>query len=94
MALGRRPVEPSLPPSVAGERVVVLGRPGCHLCDEAVPVVAAVTAELGLGYAVLDIDEHPQLLAAYGDEIPVVFVGGRRHSYWKVDAARLRSALT
>ena len=31
-------------------RVLVLTRPGCHLCDQAIDVVAAVCAETGEAY--------------------------------------------
>ncbi|WP_367303750.1 glutaredoxin family protein [Nocardioides panacis] len=30
---------------------------------------------------------------AYGEEIPVTFVDGRQHDFWRVDAERLRAAL-
>ena len=29
----------------------------------------------------------------YGEQIPVTFVDGRQHDYWRVDEARLRAAL-
>jgi hypothetical protein len=33
-------------------------------------------------------------MARYGEEIPVTFVDGRQHDYWRVDADRLRAALS
>ncbi len=42
----------------AAPRVTLLGKPGCHLCDDARAVIAAVTAELGEAYAEVDIT-HP-----------------------------------
>lgn len=75
-------------------RVTVFMRPGCHLCDVAREVVEAVCAELGESYVEIDIDTDPQLLAAYGEEIPVTLVDGKRHDFWRVDPVRLRSALT
>jgi hypothetical protein len=79
-------------PEVA-PRVVLLGRPGCHLCDEAREVVVRVTSELGVGWAEQSIDDHPELLRRYAEQIPVTFVDGRRHDFWRVDEARLRAAL-
>jgi hypothetical protein len=35
----------------------------------------------------------PALQARYGEEIPVVLVDGKMHTYWRVDAARLETAL-
>jgi hypothetical protein len=31
---------------------------------------------------------------AYADQIPVTFVDGRQHDFWRVDADRLRATLT
>ncbi len=75
------------------ERVVVLTRQGCHLCDEAIAQVAAVCAETGEAYAVLDVDGDPELQRRYTDQVPVTFVDGAQHDFWRVDAARLRTAL-
>lgn len=74
-------------------RVSVVGRPGCHLCVVALETVRRVAAEVGADVEVVDIDEHPDLLARYADEIPVTFVDGAQHDYWRVDEERLRAAL-
>ena len=78
----------------AAARVTFYSRPGCHLCEEAETVVAAVCAELGERYETVMIDEDPELRARFTDEVPVTFVDGRQHDFWRVDAARLRAALT
>ena len=77
-----------------GARVVVLTRDGCHLCDEALTVVAAVCAETGNAYETRDVDADPVLRRRYTDEVPVTFVDGAQHDYWRVDPVRLRAALT
>jgi len=74
-------------------RVLLYSKPGCHLCDEARAVVEAVCTELGDKYDEVDITTSPELLARYGEEIPVTFVDGEQHDYWRVDPDRLRSAL-
>lgn len=74
-------------------RVRLLTRPGCHLCDDARTVVEAVCAELGERYDEVSIDGDPELTRRYGEEIPVTFVDGRQHDYWRVDPVRLRRAL-
>ena len=78
-------------PSAA--RVVLLGRPGCHLCDDAREVIARVSAELGVQWVERSIDDDPELLRRYAEQIPVTFVDGRRHDFWRVDEGRLRAAL-
>ena len=75
------------------ERVVVLTRQGCHLCDEAIAQVAAVCAEIGAAYAVLDIDSDPELQRRYTEQVPVTFVDGAQHDFWRVDPVRLKAAL-
>jgi glutaredoxin len=77
-------------------RVVLYGRPGCHLCDDARSVVERVCADLGESFDEVDITAGPDadaLVRAYGEEIPVTFVDGRQHDFWRVDPDRLRSAL-
>ena len=51
-------------------------------------------AELDEQYAEVDIDTDPALVARFGEEVPVTFVDGRQHDFWRVDPARLKSALT
>jgi glutaredoxin len=74
-------------------RVVLYAKPGCHLCDDARQVIEAVCAELGEHYDEIDISTSDDLMRAYGEEIPVTFVDGRQHDFWRVDADRLRAAL-
>jgi hypothetical protein len=76
------------------DRVLLLSRPGCHLCDEARAVIGRVTAELGVGWTERDITGSPDDLAQYADMIPVTFVDGVQHDFWRVSPDRLRSALT
>ncbi|WP_300643978.1 glutaredoxin family protein [Nocardioides sp.] len=75
-------------------RVRIYSRPGCHLCDDARAVVAAVCAELGEEFDEVSIDDDPALQARFGEEIPVTFVDGRQHDFWRVSADRLRAALS
>jgi hypothetical protein len=75
------------------ERVVVLTRQGCHLCDEAIAHVAAVCAETGEAYAVVDVDGDTELQQRYTDQVPVTFVDGAQHDFWRVDPVRLKAAL-
>ncbi len=74
--------------------MLLYSKPGCHLCDDARLVVAQVCAELGESFDEVDITTSPDLVARYGEEIPVTFVDGRQHDYWRVDPVRLRGALT
>ena len=83
-------------PTELGEtppRVVLYSKPGCHLCDDARAVVEAVCEELGETFDEIDITTSEELMRSYGEEIPVTFVDGEQHDFWRVDPDRLRSAL-
>jgi glutaredoxin len=75
-------------------RVLMLGKPGCHLCDEARAVIARVSGELGVAWRERDITASEEDTRLYGDQIPVTFVDGVQHDFWRVDENRLRAALT
>ena len=74
-------------------RVTFYSRPGCHLCDTARDVVERVCADLGEAYDEVDVDSDPELQQRFTDEVPVTFVDGRQHDFWRVDEGRLRTAL-
>jgi glutaredoxin len=80
-------------PRSADARVVLYGRAGCHLCATARETVATVCAEAGVDWLEVDIDSEPRLVAAFTDQVPVTFVDGRQHDFWRVDPGRLRAAL-
>ena len=78
--------------------LTLIGKPGCHLCDDARDVIRSVIAELPEGSPSVTVEERdilqePELHAKYVEEIPVVLVEGRVHTYWRVDPVRLRTAL-
>ncbi|WP_455352290.1 glutaredoxin family protein [Streptomyces sp. SYSU K217416] len=77
-----------------GERLVTLvGKPGCHLCDDAREVVSRVCGEAGTPWEEKDITQDEELNRLYWEQIPVVLVDGEQHTFWRVDADRLRRAL-
>ncbi|WP_182379064.1 glutaredoxin family protein [Nocardioides sp. WS12] len=74
-------------------RITLYGRPGCHLCDDARLVIEAICAETGESYEEVSIDDDPALGSRFANEIPVTFVDGKQHDFWRVDPERLRRAL-
>ncbi|HEX5862325.1 MAG TPA: glutaredoxin family protein [Nocardioides sp.] len=74
-------------------RITFYTRTGCHLCDDAREIIERVCAELGEEYAEIDIDTDQGLVDRFGEEVPVTFVDGRQHDFWRVDPMRLRDAL-
>jgi glutaredoxin-like protein DUF836 len=86
-----RPAE--APKGVDAARVVVYSRPACHLCDVAEQVVADVCAETGDTWTSVDITGDDDLVRRFTDQVPVTFVDGAQHDFWRVDPVRLREAL-
>lgn len=80
-----------MPPS----RVTLIGKPGCHLCDEARTVIEGVLADLpdAVRLDEVSILDDPALHERYAEEIPVVLIDDRVHTIWRVDRDRLRTAL-
>jgi hypothetical protein len=74
--------------------VVVLVRQGCHLCDDALTVVADVCSAAGRTWTTVDVDTDPELRATYTDHVPVTIVDGDVLSYWFVDQELLAAALS
>ena len=73
--------------------VTLIGKPGCHLCDDARAVVEKVAAETGAAVQERDILQDAELYDLYWEQIPVVLVDGEQHTFWRVDERRLRAAL-
>jgi glutaredoxin len=74
--------------------VTLIGKPGCHLCDDARAVVQEVAAATGAVVVEQDITQDEELYRRYWEQIPVVLVDGEQHTFWRVDGSRLRQALT
>ncbi|MFP5362923.1 MAG: glutaredoxin family protein [Thermoleophilia bacterium] len=71
-------------------RIVLYGRPGCHLCDDA----RAVLERVGAAFEEIDITTDDALHRAYLERIPVVAVDGEEHFEFFVDEAALRVLLS
>ncbi len=78
---------------MSGTVLTLIGKPGCHLCDEARDVVTAVAAELGVRWEERSILDDPSLHERYAEQIPVTLVDGRPHDFWRVSPERLKTAL-
>jgi glutaredoxin len=69
--------------------VVLYGAPGCHLCDVAKDVLERQRALLGFDLELIDISGDEQLEARYREQIPVVFVAGRKAFKYRVEPLEL-----
>jgi hypothetical protein len=75
-------------------RVHIIGKAGCHLCDDAEVVVTSVAAKyrnVVVEHSVLDDDAEWAVL--YADKIPVIHIDGDEVAYWRISATTLAHEL-
>ena len=73
--------------------VVLYGRPGCHLCEEARDELERLRAELAFALEERDIEQDDRLHRKYLERIPVVSLDGEELFDFFVDADELRRRL-
>jgi glutaredoxin len=75
-------------------RLVLYGRPDCHLCDEARAGLRNLLAD-GLSFQLteVDIEADEKLHARFLERIPVIEIDGEIVSELGLDAEALRSRL-
>lgn len=81
------------PPGVREPTVTLLGRPGCHLCDEARAMLQRVRATQPFVLEERDIEADDATFKAYLERIPVVALDGEELYEFFVDEADLRARL-
>jgi glutaredoxin len=69
--------------------VIIYSRPGCHLCDDAKVVINRVAARIPLAIREINIDDDPEACARFNDQIPVIFIDGRKAFKYHVEEAEL-----
>jgi glutaredoxin len=75
------------------KHVVLYGKAGCHLCDEAREVVAAVREQHPFELEEVDVSTDPELHNVYGERIPVLALDGDELFEFHVDAEELARRL-
>ena len=73
--------------------VVVYSRKGCHLCDVVKETLAQVRSEADFQWREVDIDADAQLMQKYNEEVPVVFIDGRKAFKYHMDGKKFLRAL-
>jgi Glutaredoxin-like domain (DUF836) len=73
--------------------LTLLGKPGCHLCEEMRAVVERVLEGTALQLQELDIQDHPDLERRYVFEIPVLLFEGQEIARYRTTETDLRASL-
>lgn len=71
----------------------MLGRPGCHLCEDAEKVVQTVCERLALPWEQINIEDDAELYERYQDEIPVLLLDGKKTFKYHIGEKALSTAL-
>lgn len=58
--------------------VVVYSRKGCHLCEVVKESLAKLSRRGGFTWSEIDVDTDLELRRRFNDEVPVVFIDGRK----------------
>jgi hypothetical protein len=74
-------------------RIVLYTKPECELCQVAKARLLTLQDELGFAIDEIDITTDPALSDAYGEEIPVGYLDGRKLFKYRVDVLQLRRQL-
>jgi glutaredoxin len=64
-------------------------RRDCCLCDEMKTVIRQVGAATSFDLEEIDIDTSRELQSLYGDQVPVLFIDGRKAFKYRVTAKQL-----
>jgi thioredoxin-like negative regulator of GroEL len=75
-------------------RLELYSRPGCHLCDGLRALCERLGSEYPLQLTEVNIDTDPALSARYGEEVPVLFIDGRKAAKFRTTEDALRRMLT
>jgi glutaredoxin len=73
--------------------VTLYTRVGCHLCDVVKAQLDAAQSQRRFALEVVDVDTRPELVAQYGDEVPVVMVAGRKAFKYRLNPAEFLERL-
>jgi glutaredoxin len=69
----------------AVREVVVYSRKGCHLCEIVKETLAKLERRGGFRWHVVDVDSNEHLRHEFTDEVPVVFIDGRKAFKYHMD---------
>ena len=66
-------------------QVVVYSRKGCHLCEIVKETLNKLHRHGGFSWQEVDVDSDETLRRQFTDEVPVVFIDGRKAFKYRMD---------
>jgi glutaredoxin len=74
-------------------RLLLYSRAACCLCEEMKAVIREVAMKIPVDVEEVDVDSSPHLKELFGDEVPVLFIDGRKAFKYRVTAKELERRL-
>ena len=75
-------------------KLTLYSRKECHLCEDMRSIVAKVASKVPLEIEVIDVDTADELQKKFGNEVPVLFIDGRKAFKYRVTAKELERLLS
>jgi glutaredoxin len=73
------------PTVLESRQVVVYSRKGCHLCEVVKESLTKLSRRGGFTWQEIDVDSDGELRRQFNDEVPVVFIDGRKAFKYRMD---------
>ena len=67
------------------DEVILYSRKGCHLCDVVKESLERLVHRAQFTWREVDIDQDEELRKKYNNEVPVVFINGRKAFKYAMD---------
>jgi glutaredoxin len=68
-----------------GHDVIVYSRKGCHLCEIVKESLTKLSRHATFHWRDVDVDSSAELRRQFSDEVPVVFINGRKAFKYRMD---------
>ena len=73
--------------------VVLYSRKACHLCDQVKATLVRLERSSGFTWKEVDVDSDPDLQRQFTDQVPVVFIDGKKAFKYRMDERQFLRAL-
>lgn len=70
---------------MSAHEVILYSRNGCHLCEVVKESLERLVHRAAFTWREVDIDQDEELRQKYNDEVPVVFINGRKAFKYSMD---------
>jgi glutaredoxin len=74
-------------------RLVLYSRVDCCLCDEMKTIIRQLAERTPFELEEIDVDSSADLKQKYGEEVPVLFINGRKAFKYRLTAKQLAARL-